>query len=131
MNGKEIKYGFCHLPIARKKSIEQKILKDNYLIFLKAQKPSKFRYKTNLDANLYPNILKLFGQADILPEKSVYGNSLYVPLKDNYNFYLCDKLDMVCFNDTNLVTKNNFEKIKHDLTDFLQYKFPNKSSFEK
>lgn len=128
---KEIKYGFYHLPTARKKDFEQLILKDNYWQILNAQKPSKFRYKTNLDANIYPNILKLTGKANILPERSIYGNSLYVPLKENYDFYLCKDFNMVCFNDTNLVNSNNFEKIKKDLIEFLKYKFPDKSSFEK
>ena len=126
-----IKYNFYHLPTARKKNFEQKILKENYDYIFNCQKNSKFRYKTNLDANIYPNILKLTGNADILPPKSIYGKSLYIPLREGYDFHACQDLEMVCFNDTNLITKDSFSKVKKDLINFLEEKFPNKSHFEK
>ena len=124
------KYMFYHLPCARKKNFEQKILKENYEYIKKAQKTSKFRYKTNLDASLYPNILKITGNADLWPERTLYGHSLYIPLKENYDFHNCADKDMVCFNDTNLITIDNFPVVKKALIDFLEEKFPNKSSFE-
>ena len=129
-NGK-IKYHFYHLPASRDKTFEQKILKENYQDILNSQSRSRFRYPTNLDANIYVNTLKLTGNADILPEKSIYGHSIYVPIKDGYDFFTCEDYQMVCFNDTNLVTKENFERIKQSLIEFLKHKFPDKSSFEK
>ena len=124
------KYHFYHLPSARKKSFEQKIIKENYQIFINAQKPSKFRYKTNLDANLFVNILKLSGEANIQPKGTMYNNDAYVALKPGINFYQYENKNMVCFNDVDLVN-GHFEEISKELNKFLEYKFPNKSSFEK
>lgn len=125
-----IKYHFYHLPSARKKSFEQKIIKENYQIFINAQKPSKFRYKTNLDANLFVNILKLSGEANIQPRGTIYSNDAYIALKSGIDFYQYKDKNMVCFNDVDLVN-GHFEEISKDLNKFLEYKFPNKSSFEK
>lgn len=125
-----IKYHFYHLPTARKKEFEQKILKENYDKIINAQKPSKFRYKTNVDANIYPNILKLTGNCNIQPKNTMYNNSAYIALQPNIDFYQYKDKEMACFNDVDLAT-GHFEEIKKSLIDFLQYKFPNKSSFEK
>lgn len=124
------KYHFYHLPSARKKSFEQKILKENYETIINAQKPSKFRYKTNLDANFYVNILKLSGEANIKPKNTMYNNSAYVALQPNIDFYQYKDKEMACFNDVDLAT-GHFEEISKALNEFLEYKFPNKSSFEK
>jgi hypothetical protein len=124
------KYHFYHLPSARKKSFEQKLIKENYQTFINAQKPSKFRYKTNLDANLFVNILKLSGKANIQPRGTMYDNDAYVALKPGIDFYQYKDKNMVCFNDVDLVN-GHFEEISKELNEFLEYKFPNKSSFEK
>jgi len=124
------KYHFYHLPSARKKSFEQKLIKENYQTFINAQKPSKFRYKTNLDANLFVNILKLSGEANIQPRGTMYDNDAYVALKPGIDFYQYKDKNMVCFNDVDLVN-GHFEEISKELNEFLEYKFPNKSSFEK
>ena len=124
------KYHFYHLPSARKKSFEQKILKENYETIINAQKPSKFRYKTNLDGNFYVNILKLSGEANIRPKNTMYNNSVYVALQPNIDFYQYKDKEMACFNDVDLAT-GHFEEISKALNEFLEYKFPNKSSFEK
>ena len=124
------KYHFYHLPNARKKSFEQKILKENYETIINAQKPSKFRYKTNLDGNFYVNILKLSGEANIRPKNTMYNNSVYVALQPNIDFYQYKDKEMACFNDVDLAT-GHFEEISKALNEFLEYKFPNKSSFEK
>lgn len=123
------KYHFYHLPTARNKILEQKILKDNYNDILNSQRVSRFRYPTNLDANIYSNILKLTHNADILPKNTIYGNSAYVALQPNIDFYQYKDKEMVCFNDVDLVT-GHFKEIQKSLIEFLKYKFPNKSSFE-
>jgi len=125
----QIKYHFYHLPAARKKSFEQQILKENYNEILNAQIKSKFRYKTNLDANIYSNILKLTKNCNIQPKNTMYNNSAYIALKPGINFYNYKDKEMICFNDVDLVT-GHFEEIKQSLINFLQNKFPNKSSFE-
>lgn len=124
------KYHFYHLPTARKKSFEQQILKENYEYIFNAQLPSKFRYRTNVEANLYPNILKLTNNANIHPKNTMYNNCAYIALQPNIDFFKYKDKEMVCFNDVDLAT-GHFEEIKKSLIDFLKYKFPNKSSFEK
>ena len=130
MNGQRKKYHFYHLPAARKKSIEQKIMKEKWDKIYMAQIPSKFRYRTNLDPNIYCNILKLIGAAYIAPKNTMYNNSKYIVLSDKVNFEDCKNCEMVCFNDTDQANKN-FEQIKEKLLAFLERKFPEKCSFEK
>lgn len=123
---KRIKYGIYHLPEARLKSFEQKILNDYYDEIKKHNSLSKFRNKYNLCPYMYDDLLKLFNKA-ILGEP--YKNCSYTALKTTLDFdgYL-DK-DIVCFNDTEQL--DDYDKTKKLLLEFLEKKLPNKCSFEK
>lgn len=129
MGEEKIKYHFYHLPTAHQKEDELKILKDNYEEILEHHNKSKFRYKTNLDYNIFTNILKLQGKCNILEKGKVYGNCGYVALKQGINLEEYRNKDMVCFNDTDLATEN-FEETKQELDRFLESIFKEKSIFE-
>lgn len=123
---KRTKYGLYHLPEARLKSLEQKILKDYSKEILNHNLPSKFRSKNNLCAYMFSDLLRLF-------DKVVWGNpvwnSCYCTLKSDVNFNNYWYKDIVCFNDTEQL--DDYDKTKERLIEFLESKFPNKSSFEK
>ena len=125
-NKGQIKYGIYHLPEARKKSFEQKILKIYSKEILEHNNKSKFRNKTNLCSYMYSDLLKLFNEAWM---RNPYCNCCYCTLKStvNFNDYL-DK-DIVCFNDTEQL--DDYEKTKERFIEFLEKKLPNKSSYEK
>ena len=123
---KQVKYYFYHLPEARLKSVEKKIL-SNYGDEIKEHNlPSKFRNKNNLCSYMYDDILKLF-------DKVIYGNPYincsYCTLKSTVDFENYFNKDIVCFNDTEQL--DNYDKTKDKFTKFLDSKFPNKCSFEK
>lgn len=118
-----VKYGIIHLPQARKKSFEQKIIKENEV--LKYFINSKFRHQTNLCSYLFNDLLKI---CNIAQTKDLYNNCSYVTLKSNINFNdYCNK-DIVCFNDTEQL--DDYDLTKKKLIDFLDKKLPNKSSYE-
>ena len=130
MGEEKIKYHFYHLPTAHSKNLEVKILEDNYDEILNKMNKSKFRYKTNLDPNIFTNILKLQNKCDILEKGKVYGNCGYIALKPKINYEGFKDKDIVCFNDTDLATEH-FEEIKQELNTFLESIFSEKSKFER
>lgn len=125
ITGKRTKYGLYHLPEARKKDFEQEIL-NKYSEEIKNHfTTSKFRHKTNLCAYMFSDLLKLEDKA-ILDDP--YTNCRYVSLKSDINFNEYANNDIVCFNDTEILDDYNLTKKK--LTEFLEKKFPEKSSYE-
>lgn len=125
-NRSKIKYGVYHLPEARKKSFEIKILNDYSKEILDSYIVSKFRHPNNLCNYMFSDLLKLFNEAVL---DNPYKNSSYCTLKStvNYNDYF--NKEMVCFNDTQDL--DNYEKTKERFIEFLEKKLPNKSSYEK
>ena len=130
MGKKKIKYHFYHLPAAHKKSFDNRILKDNWDEIMECLKPSKFRYKTNIDPNIYTNIMKIRRECDINPKGTMYNNCGYVALKDGVNLEPYKNRKIVCFNDTDLANKN-FEKVRDDLNNYLESIFSEKSKYER
>ena len=125
ITGKEIKYGIYHLPEARNKEYEQDIL-NKYAEEIKEHFiTSKFRHKTNLCSYMFSDLLKIEGKA-ILDDP--YTNCRYVSLKSDIDFNEYANNDIVCFNDTEILDDYNLTKKK--LTEFLEKKFPEKSSYE-
>ena len=86
---------------------------------------SKFRHKTNLCSYMFSDLLKIEGKA-ILDDP--YTNCRYVSLKSDIDFNEYANNDIVCFNDTEILDDYNLTKKK--LTEFLEKKFPEKSSYE-
>ena len=121
-----IKYGIYHLPEARKKSFEKKILTDCAEEIKEHNNKSKFRHESNLCSYMYSDLLKICKEAWI---KNPYKNCSYCTLKSTVNFDDYWNKDIVCFNDTEQL--DDYDKTKEKLIDFLERKFPNKCSFEK
>lgn len=124
--GKQVKYGFYHLPEARLKSVEQKILKDYDKDIKESLIVSKFRNKKNICSMIYCDILKIWNK--VLWGRP-YNNCAYCDLKSDLDFDSYWNKDIVCFNDTERM--DNYDITKEKFIDFLNRKFPNKSSFEK
>ena len=122
-----VKYGFYHLPDIRKKSFNQKILKENYTEILESFKTSKFRHPSNISATIFSDLLKICNEAYI--DNSLYENCSYCCLKSNVNFDNYKNKDIVCFNDTELL--DNYMETNKKLVAFLNEMLPNKCSFEK
>lgn len=125
LTGQKIKYGIYHLPEARKKSFEQDILKNHADEIKECFIKSKFRNKFNLCHTVYSDLLKI---NNIVEWGNPYENSCYCTLKSNVNFNLYWNKDIVCFNDTELL--DDYQATKNKFIEFLQNKFPNKSSYE-
>ena len=125
MRGKKKRYGIYHLPEARKKDFEQKIIHDNEQEILDHFIVSKFRNKNNLCSYTFNNLLKITNQAYL---GSPYKNCKYCTLKSSVNFDDYKDYDIVCFNDTEQL--DDYELTKKKLIEFLEKKFPNKSSYE-
>lgn len=126
ITNKKIKYGINHLPEARLKSFENKILNKYKNKILDHQIISKFRNKNNLCSYMFSDLLKLCNKALI---EDVYRNCSYCTLKSNVDFNNYKDKDIVCFNDTEQL--DNYEETKKKIIDFLEKKFPNKSSYER
>lgn len=122
----KVKYGFYHLPEARKKSFEQEIL-TYYAKDIKYHNSfSKFRNVYNLCPYMFSDLLKI---CDIAVLDNPYENCCYCNLNSNVDFDSYMDKDIVCFNDTERL--DDYEKTKEKLIAFLDKKFPDRSSFEK
>lgn len=121
----KVKYGIYHLPEARKKSFENKILNEYAEEILEHFIHSKFRHKTNLCSYMYSDLLKICDKAII---GNPYKKCCYCTLKSTTNFDFYKNKDIVCFNDTEQL--DDYNKTKRRLIKFLNRKFPDKSSFE-
>ena len=121
-----VKYGFYHLPAARKKSFEKEIL-DKYKEEIKQHNlPSKFRNKNNLCNYMFDDLLKICGKAWA---GNPYHHCAYCTLKSNVDFDAYWNKDIVCFNDTEQL--DDYKLTKEKLIDFLDRKLPDKSTFER
>lgn len=125
-NRDKIKYGIYHLPEARKKNFEKKIIEQYKKEILEHFIISKFRHPYNLCSYMFCDLLKLFDLA-VLGEP--YENCSYCNLNSDVDFDSYWNKDIVCFNDTERL--DDFEKTKGKMIDFLERKLPEKSSFEK
>lgn len=123
----KVKYGFYHLPDIRKKSFNQKIMKENYQEIYDSLKVSKFRHPKNIGCTIFSDLLKICNEAYI--DNNLYNNCSYCCLKSNVNFRHYRNKDIVCFNDTELLDDYTLTKMK--LVRFLERQLPDKCSFEK
>ena len=126
MKNEKVKYGIYHLPEARKKSFEQKILKENEEEIYYANAWSKFRNDKNLCAYMFNDLLKICNEAIM---GTPYDNCSYCTLKSTVDFNAYKDKDIVCFNDTEQL--DNYGVTRANLIYFLDKKFPTKSYFEK
>ena len=90
---------------------------------------SKFRDKNQVSSNIYVwyNLIK----GRFIPEKKSVG-TYYDLSNDNSKSIardiISDKYKLICINDSSDI--NDFEKVKKELIDAFEIKFPEKSSFE-
>ena len=120
-------YALDHLPVSHKKDFENEIIDKYYDEFIKANNTSKFRSRDN-----YSNHVFLCLYRDLKPfHIEGHHNDCYVSVQKDINFNNFKDYDMVCFNDTQLLNKEDFIDVKNRMLTFLESKFPNKSSFEK
>lgn len=122
----KIKYGFYHLPEARSKNFEKKILDQYAEEILEHHNKSRFRHETNLCSNVWSDLARICGEAWY---QDPYYNCAYCDLKSTVNFDDYINKDIVCFNDTERL--DDYDKTKEKLIAFFEKKFPNKSSYEK
>lgn len=124
--GELVKYDIYHLPEARKKSFEQKVLRDFGGAILEANLVSRFRHPKNLCPYMFSDLLKICGEAII---DDPYYDCAYCTLKSTVNFDDYWDKGIVCFNDTEQL--DDYDKTKEKLIEFLDRKLPRKSSFER
>lgn len=123
----KVKYGFYHLPDARKKSFNLKILEENYEEILQSLKYSKFRHEKNISATIFSDLLKICDIA--VYDENLYKSCAYCCLKSSVRFSQYRNREIVCFNDTEQLDDFGLTRIK--LIRFLDKCLPNKSTFEK
>ena len=119
-------YSLDHLPVSHKKDFENKIIDENYKEFINANNKSRFRHKNNFSNHVFLCLYK-----DTMTYHKSKINGCYVSVRKNTDFNDFDRYDMVCFNDTQLLSHNDFLDTKKRMLDYLEKKFPNKSKFEK
>lgn len=121
-------YMLEHLPVPHKKDFENEIIDKYYEDFINANNKSKFRHKDNFSNHVF---LCLYRDMRQYKKFDSYSNSCYVTVTKDTNFNDYKDKDMVCFNDTQVLSKEDFIDVKNRMLDFLENKFPNKSTFEK
>ena len=120
-------YAIDHLPTPHKKDFENEIIDKYYDRFIQANSKSRFRHKNNYSSHVFVCLYK-----DIKPYY-IYNfmNSYYVTVKKDIDFNEHKNCKMICFNDTEQLKQEDFEEVKNRMIDFLDNRFPNKSSFER
>lgn len=120
-------YPLEHLPVPHKKDFEKEIIDKYKQEFINANNKSKFRDRSNYSNHVFNCLYK-----DTKPyyKFNPYRNSCYVSVRKDTDFNNFKDKDMVCFNDTQLLSQEDFIETKNKMIDFLENKFPNKSSFE-
>ena len=122
-------YSIEHLPVSHKKDFEEKILKENYEYILNKNKISRFRNKENLCNHVYNCLYRDIN--GFYYKFNNYYNSCYITVRKDINFDEFKNKQMVCFNDTEQLSKEDFIEVKKRMIKFFENKFPNKSIFER
>ena len=120
-------YALDHLPVSHKKDFENEIIDTYYNEFIEANNKSRFRDKNNYSNHVF---LCLYKDTQRYYIFNNYKNSTYVSVRKDIDFNNYKDYQMVCFNDTQLLSKEDFIEVKNKMINFLENKFPNKSSFE-
>ena len=142
-------FAYSHLPEPRSKKFEADFLKKHYDFVHDATKPSHFRYRTNLNSSLYIDLMKATNYSH---SKEVYKNSKFFSLRDLddklFGFFMFPKkrdgeevdkvydiivkssYQMICLNDSDIIPKESYLKIKFKLHRAFREKFPDKCDFE-
>ena len=121
-------YSFDHLPVSHKKDFEKEIIDKYCDDFTKANRISRVRSRDNYSNHVFVCLYK-----DLKPYYKFdnYSNSCYVSVTKDTDFDCYSDKQMVCFNDTQLLKREDFIDIKNKMIDFFENRFPNRSTFEK
>lgn len=121
-------YTIDHLPVSHKKDFELEIIEKFYDRFIEANKTSRFRNKEMFSNHVFVCLYK-----DLMPyyKAEDYSHSYYLTIRKDINFNDHANCKMVCFNDTEQLNAEDFEKVKVKMRTFFEQKFPIKSSYEK
>ena len=120
-------YSIDHLPVAHKKNFESELIDKYYDRFINANKNSRFRHKDNMSSHTFICLYR-----DLKPYYIFnYINSYYLTVRNDIDFYNHQNCKMVCFNDTEQLSTEDFKEVKNRMIEFFGDKFPKKSSFEK
>ena len=120
-------YALDHIPTPHKKNFEKKIIEEYYDTFLEANSHSRFR-----DRHMYSNHVFVCLYKDIMPYYMFdYIESYYVTMRKDINFNDHSHCKMVCFNDTEQLSQEDFIDVKKRMIEFFESKFPTKSLFER
>ena len=123
-----IRYAPYHLPAAFNKTLNLKILNDNWDDIYNALNVSKFRNPINVSpSELYFNITKKLKKCII--DNSMYNNCKYLGLDNKIDFSNYNNKTIVCFNDTEKT--GDFDMVKKKMQKYLDKRYPVKSSFER
>lgn len=119
-------YSIDHLPVPHNKTFEKEIINKYYDRFINANKISGFRNKNNYSNHVFTSLYR-----DLKPYyKYNYTGSYYLTVRKETDFNDHKNCKMVCFNDTEQLSKEDFIETKNRMIKFFENKFPNKSSFE-
>lgn len=127
MGENKVKYWISHLPEARDKLFEQRMIEENKELFKEPFKRSRFRHKDQYTSDIFPDILRITGNCVL--SKEFKEKCKYVTLKSDVDFNQYKDCCIVCFNDTEQL--DNFYATQKKLLEFLESKLPEKCSFEK
>lgn len=119
-------YYQSHLPEARLKSFEIDFMSKHYMEIYDAMSVSRFRHPNNFISWLLIDLLKDTGNCI---NKNIYSNSCAINLISPTQVKLLKDKIMCCINDSQDL--KNFTQAKKEVQNFLDARFPNKSSFEK
>ena len=121
----------AHLANSYKKSTFKELWEKEYDI-LDETSSHKFRYV--LDVNQWLMQDWQIAKGNFVPRKASFGASYALCNDDDYNQKVFNKikkqkLKMICVND--MVSKENYERVKNELIEAFETILPEKSSFEK
>lgn len=123
---------FTHMPQAFRKSTMEKVW-NLFQVQLDITCRHKFRQAQDISHLVY-TIQDIADGAYVPMNKTYYGFP-YFNIPSNLDDLLDDisqcKSKVVCIEDSNLITSENFEKLKTSINRVFEEKFPQKSVFEK
>ena len=125
-NKENYRYDHMHLMVPHQRYFERLIWEENYDFLYNALSVSKFRSSKNITHLLFNDLCIIMGNSILIPK--LYGRSMAINIVDNFDFRYFDLMDLACINDTDNI--RNYEKVKSDCLNYLNSRFPNKSSYE-
>ena len=125
-NKPEIRYDHMHLMVPHQKYFEKMIWSENFDYLYLALSASRFRSSKNITHLLFNDLCIITGYCILIP--NLYGRSMAINILDNFDYRYFDYMEFACINDTDNI--KDYEKTKVQCLNYLNDKFPEKSSYE-